>query len=717
MKQLIKQVVLPKDIVLRPHQAIREAVEILAENGLAAAPVVDEKGCIQGIVVQEELMQSGWLNGEAPVSTMINSDWSPVSVNASLETALRSSASWVVPVEETGKPLGVISKSRITELVFEIYETTLNRLNTVMDSAHNGIIALDRNGIITHYNAAAEVMFGVPQAEAIGRHINEVDPESTLMEVVKTGQPQMTQRRKLPRGTVLSNRRPIIRNGEVVGVVAVFQDISELEAAHNELRTVQKLNQELESILEFSHDGLAISDEQGRFLRVSRSFGKLLNIPIEEVVGKCAPTLAERGLLVPSVIEAVLEHKTPMSMTEITPDGKQILATSIPVFDSQGELVRVVTNLRDMTELNELREQVQQSSELSRRYLEELEEWRARFVATSEVVAASPAMERVVELALHVAKVDSTVLITGESGVGKEVIAKMIHRVSPRRNGPFIEINCGAIPETLLESELFGYERGAFTGAAREGRTGIFELANNGTLLLDEIAEIPLNLQVKLLRALQEQEIYRVGGTKPIKLNVRIIAASNKNLWQMVQERRFREDLYYRLNVVPMEIPPLRNRREDIIPLTNLFLKQCNEKYGLKKKISPEVYQIFENYSWPGNVRELQNLVERLVVTTNAEVITPKNLPPALLQRTFAPHPIQVHGLTTLKEAEMIVEKELVTRALKVGKSTRRAAEILGVTHSTIIRKLKQYQLMDGAEEYLNGSESYQDASTRIRNG
>lgn len=694
MRQLIRQIVSPKPVVFQSICKVGEVIDQLNRNDLEAAVIVDSGNSIMGVAVREDLEKSGWHDLEAPITMFLNTDWNSVLVDTPMEVALKDNkSSWLIPVDESGTPLAVIPRSKINDLVFEIYETTLNRLNAVIDSAHNGIIALDREGIITHYNAAAAAMFGVPQEEAIGKHITEVDPESTLMDVVATGQPQMTQKRKLPQALVMSNRRPIIRDGEVVGVVAVFQDITELEAAYTELRTVQELNKELESILEFSHDGLAINDEQGRFLRVSPSFSKLLNIPVEDLIGKPADSFDDQECIIPKVIGAVLENRTPISLTENTPGGQQILATSIPVFDNQDQLVRIVTNLRDLTELNELKQQVFQSSELSRRYLEELEEWRARFVATSEVVAASTAMQRVVELALHVAKVDSTVLISGESGVGKEVIAKMIHRVSPRRNGPFIEINCGAIPETLLESELFGYEKGAFTGAAREGRTGIFELANNGTLLLDEIGEIPLNLQVKLLRALQEQEIYRVGGTKPIKLNVRIIAASNKNLWQMVKERTFREDLFYRLNVVPMEIAPLRHRREDIIPLTNLFLKQCNEKYGLKKKLQPEVYQVFESYIWPGNVRELQNLVERLVVTTSTEMITVKNLPPVMLQRSITPQPIQVQGLTTLKEAEEIVEKELLTRALRVGKSTRRAAEILGVTHSTIIRKLKQYGL------------------------
>ncbi len=692
----MSEILAPKRIVLSANQSVGEAIDLLINNGLLTAPVVDVQNQLTGIVNLEDLLHLD-PNEKQPIAASIITDWSSVATDITLERALMEPGCWLVAVDNQGSPLGAISKNSLIDSLIEVFDTTLNRLHTVMDSAHNGIIALDKDGVITHYNMAAEVMFGYPREQAIGRHINEVDPESTLMDVVESGLPQMTQKRQLPRALVLTNRRPILRNGEVVGVVAVFQDLSELEAAHDQLRTVQSLNHELESILEFSHDGLAISDDQGCFLRVSPSFGKLLGIPAADLAGRSVTSLADEGRLFIPVVQAVMERKEPVSMTQTTPSGQQVLATSIPVLDEQGMLVRIVTNLRDLTELNDLREQVQQTNELSRRYLQELEEWRARFTATSEVIASSLIMQRVLELALHVAKVDSTVLITGESGVGKEVVAKLIHRVSPRRDGPFIEINCGAIPETLLESELFGYERGAFTGANREGRTGIFELANNGTLLLDEIAEIPLNLQVKLLRALQEQEIYRVGGTHPIKLNVRIIAATNKNLWEMVQTHVFREDLYYRLNVVPMEIPPLRKRREDILPLANHFLKICNDKYGYKRQLSPDVYQVFESYGWPGNVRELQNLVERLVVTSNTEMITEKHLPPSIFKKALgSPQAVQVFGLTTLKEATETVEKELVSRALRVGKSTRRAAELLGVTHSTIVRKLKQYDVSDG---------------------
>ncbi|MBP1759970.1 MAG: sensor protein, partial [Firmicutes bacterium] len=336
---------------------------------------------------------------------------------------------------------------------------------------------------------------------------------------------------------------------------------------------------------------------------------------------------------------------------------------------------------RDFTELNQLKLQ-------SARFSQELKLLRAR--EQKDLIYQSPAMEQVVNEALRVSGVDSTVLITGESGVGKEVIARMIHRNSNRAEGPFIQINCGAIPDQLLESELFGYEKGAFTGANKDGKPGMMELANGGTLLLDEVGDLPLNLQVKFLRALQEQVIYRIGGRIPIKLNVRIIAATNKNLEKMILNNEFREDLFYRLNVVPIYIPPLRERHSDILPLVMHFMDRVNYKYKLQKHISSEVCKIFEAYSWPGNIRELANIVERLVIMSETTTILPGQLPSSfLVEPASNTLQVSIQQIIPLKEARELVESKLILRALKEYGSLRKAGEALGVDHSTLLRKIK----------------------------
>jgi transcriptional regulator with PAS, ATPase and Fis domain len=304
-------------------------------------------------------------------------------------------------------------------------------------------------------------------------------------------------------------------------------------------------------------------------------------------------------------------------------------------------------------------------------------------------------MKKVMEMSVHVGKFDCTVLIQGESGVGKEIIAQTIVQSSERKEGPFIKINCGAIPETLLESELFGYEKGAFTGADPKGKTGMFEMANKGTILLDEVGEIPISLQVKLLRVLQEKEIIRVGGTKPIKLNIRIIAATNQNLEEMVREGTFREDLYYRINVVSIIIPPLRKRPDDIPALTKHFLHKFNKKYNLNKSISPQLQDLLLTYPWPGNVRELQNLIENLVILTQDDVITPEHLPAKFLEHrnNVTPNLVEINKILPLKEAVNILETNLIKEAMQRFGTTRRAASILKVDQSTLVRKMQKHKI------------------------
>jgi transcriptional regulator with PAS, ATPase and Fis domain len=304
-----------------------------------------------------------------------------------------------------------------------------------------------------------------------------------------------------------------------------------------------------------------------------------------------------------------------------------------------------------------------------------------------------------------VAPVDITILISGESGVGKEVVAREIVHHSNRSKKPFVHINCGAIPENLLESELFGYEGGAFSGAIKGGKVGLFEIANHGTIFLDEVSEMPLALQVKLLSFLQDHTIRRVGSTNFIDLNVRVIAATNRNLESLVEQGLFRHDLYYRLNVVPIVIPALRQRKDDIAPLTHAFLKKFNKKYSLNKKIDLRAMRVLENYEWPGNVRQLENIIERLVVMTEGSNILPQSIKEYLRGDKPSDHAtfindIVIPHIMPLKKAVSIVEKELVKRALDSCKTARAAATILGVTHTSIIRKVAKHKLSHDLPQY-----------------
>ncbi|HOV79757.1 MAG TPA: sigma 54-interacting transcriptional regulator [Bacillota bacterium] len=467
---------------------------------------------------------------------------------------------------------------------------------------------------------------------------------------------------------------------------------------------VRRLAGEMQEVIEASHDGIFITDGQGTVLMVNSAWERICGMSRDFVVGKTAMYLVEQGFYSESAAERALEARKEVTimlkMTGGDKVGQKIMATGIPIFGDNGEIKRVVVNVRDITEIVNLKDQLEQTQQLNEKYAAELEHIRIQQIKHDNIIASSPKTKRVLEIAAQVAKVDSTILITGESGVGKEVIANYIHCLSHRSKGPLIKINCGAIPENLLESELFGYEPGAFTGALKQGKPGLFELAEKGTLFLDEVGELPPNLQVKLLRVLQNHEVLRVGGLTPIPVDARIISATNKDLLEMFRQGKFRDDLYYRLNVVSIEIPPLRERKEDIPLLALHILEKINEKYRFNKYLSSEVIDSFMEYSWPGNIRELENVIERMVVMTEDKKIGTSHLPSAIKNNAHSEINVVFSEQMPLKSAVEHLEKQIIKQALKKYKSTRKAASVLKVDQSTIVRKAKKYNLT-GVEDFL----------------
>lgn len=474
-------------------------------------------------------------------------------------------------------------------------------------------------------------------------------------------------------------------------MAASLRDTNGLEAMKRELEALKELNRELEAIFNSSYDEIFVTDGNGYTLRVNKAGERYYGVKAEEIVGKHVNELEKQGFFSPCVTTQVLKGRKRVTSVQTTKSGQTIIVTANPVFDEKGEIIRVVTNSRDITELSNLRQRLEETEKLMDNYRLELVRLRKESLKAKEVIGISPTMRHILELAEKAAGVDSTVLLEGESGVGKGVIASRIHNLSKRSEKPFVTINCGAIPENLIESELFGYEGGAFTGAKKEGKKGLIELADNGTLFLDEISELPLNLQVKLLHVIQERRLLRVGGSEYLEVDVRIIAATNRNLQQLTKERKFREDLYYRLNVVPMVVPPLRHRKEDIPLLVNYFLEAFLAKYELHKKISPEAGDLLLAYDWPGNVRELENLVERLVVTVDDSEILPLHLPDYILHANSSFEKVLVVDLCSIKNATEEVERQLIGKALAKFGNTYLMAEALEVDQSTIVRKMQRY--------------------------
>ncbi|WP_366927909.1 sigma 54-interacting transcriptional regulator [Clostridium sp.] len=452
-----------------------------------------------------------------------------------------------------------------------------------------------------------------------------------------------------------------------------------------------KLNcTELDAIIESSYDGIFVTDGKANTLKINRSYENITGLPRKDMINRNMYELEKEGYISKSSTLMVLKNRKSNTIEQEFSTGKKVLVSSNPIFDDKNNITMVVTNVRDITNLYELEEQLAKNMQLTEKYYSEIEAMRIEYLNLTEIIAKDKLMINLLELAKRVANVDTTVLILGETGVGKEEIAKFIHRNSRRQNKNFIKINCGAIPQNLIESELFGYVKGAFTGANKEGKMGLFEVADGGTVFLDEVGELPLDIQVKLLNVLQEGVVERVGAVKPIKIDVRVIAATNRNLEDMTKEKSFRSDLYYRLNVVPLTVPPLRDRREDIVPLIQHFLSLLNIKYNFEKTFTIEAVNTLYNYSWPGNVRELKNIVERVIVMSSSDKIFKSDLPMKnssdCIEKNFG-----YEDICNLKEAVGKVEAKLISKAFDNAGNVRDAAKMLGIDASTFVRKRKKY--------------------------
>ncbi|MDF2681406.1 MAG: modulated sigma54 specific transcriptional regulator, Fis family [Brevibacillus sp.] len=462
------------------------------------------------------------------------------------------------------------------------------------------------------------------------------------------------------------------------------------ERLHHMLRSGKA---EMQLIFDHSFDEIYVADGRGVTLYVNQACERTTGKPPSYYIGRSCFELEQDGDILHSVNPKVIETKKTQT-GKIIVNGKQFIVTANPVLDEQGELYRIISNVRDVTELVELQKRLEEAEELIGYYRDELNQLRSGKAEGKEIIAASKVMTDILQLAQKIAAVDSTVLLLGETGVGKGALAKYIHDHSLRQNGPFVHINCGAIPGNLLESELFGYEAGAFTGAERRGKIGLVESADKGTLFLDEIAEIPPSLQVKILQVIQEKMFTKVGGKRQVEADVRIIAATHRDLKQMVKTGDFREDLYYRIHVIPIQIPAIRHRPEDCQLMIEHFLQYYIGRFGRNVRMDPETLQALLAYHWPGNVREIENLMERLVVTVETNRISAEDLPDYIRHTAYSGEKaVSVKQLVPIREAVEEVEKQIVQMAWKQYRTSRKVARILGINQATVLRKMQKYQI------------------------
>jgi len=451
------------------------------------------------------------------------------------------------------------------------------------------------------------------------------------------------------------------------------------------------VSEQLNAILESSYDGIYITDGKGRFLNINNRLLQMSGYKKEDVIGTFAQDLVKTGVINKSIVEMVIERKERITITQSIKGltVKEIMVTATPILDDRGNIKFIVANVRDMTDLTYLQNECDKAKSLSKQYYYELMKERGY---AGKIIAESQQMQKILQLAYRLAQVDTNVLLEGESGTGKEVVARFIHEMGSRGKNPFISINCAGIPEALLEAELFGYEEGAFTGAKRGGKIGLIELADGGTLFVEELNSLPIGLQGKLLRVLETYEITRLGSEKTKKINFRLITAVNRDLKEMVSKGLFREDLYFRVSTVPIVLPPLRHRKKDIIPLALYFLHYFNKKYKARKTLSSGILKAFEAYSWPGNVRELKNVIERLVVMTENDLVTEKDLPEEFIGfSSNDKYQVVVKDVVPLEKLVEEAEKKLLSLAVERFGSTRKIAKALKVSQSTVVRKLKKY--------------------------
>ncbi len=695
---------------LKAADSLRNAVRLLRNSKRDGLPVLNADGSLAGIFTKTNLYDALLKKSslDRPVSDYYNRNVVKISKDLSygevIEAVRRIPVGTGVVVDNGERVVGLFTKVELITSLFKEERLLNTRLNAMCQAMHNAIISVDDVGRINFINRSAGQLFMIDQDQVQGKYLDKVLPGLDIQRVLETSLVEIGANYTVRDTTTLVNKTPLLDNGRVVGAIAIFQDITELESIAEEMGTVKRLNQTLQTVLDIGYDALVVVDENGLVILVNRTFLDFIRLEEEAVMFRPVSEVLQNSRL-----HVVVKTGIPELNDIQFIDGKPYVVSRLPIVRDKQVIGAVgKISFRRVDELRELATRLEAMNSRLAHFQEELK--KARFKERpyhfEDIVTINPDMQSLIREARQAAQGLSTVLISGESGVGKELMAQAIHQDSPRCSAPFVKVNCAAIPENLLESEFFGYAEGAFTGAIKSGKKGLLDRADGGTLFLDEIGDMPLSLQGKILRILQEQTYERVGGTTTVRVNIRFIAATNQDLEIKVREGSFRKDLFYRLNVIPIPIPPLRERLEDIKPLVYAFLSKYNDIFGMKvQDLDGEALAVLSSYYWPGNIRELENVIERAMNFSVEETIGVQNLPPHL-NPGYRPEVLTdqsetpghrtsiINGMPAYRLEREEKERETITKALLKSEGNKsEAARILGISRSWLYQKMNRLGL------------------------
>ena len=571
----------------------------------------------------------------------------------------------------------------------------------IFESISSGMIATDAAGRIVYINQKASNMVNLSADGACHADVRRVLPEAQHLfdACLRSGENHLGCYVQRKDSKLAVDICPINVEGNLEGIVVAMHCLNNLEQALHNSDGYVRISKQLEAIFKGTSDGLWVQDSHGKIININTVSEMINGIRAREVVGKSVHELVEEGIFEGVVTPEILRTKRQFStLSYVKKTGKRVLVTGTPILDEDGNVSLIVCNERDLTHWNAVKEDLERSRKVAERYKDEFEELSRLESGQHEIVAESRQMKQILRVGIKLARMGaSNILIQGESGTGKGLFARFIHDNGRRKSKPFIQINCAALPESLLEAELFGYEKGAFTGAREQGKIGLFELAHEGTLFLDEIGDLPLSVQAKLLKYLDDHEILPLGGIQRKKVDCTVIAATNQDLAKLTEQRRFRQDLFFRLNTFKIQIPPLRRRTGDILKMTEYFLDKYNEEYQVQRRITAKAIHRLQAYPYPGNVRELQNIIREAVVLSDNEALDDfladtiaagaKAALRGIRAPTNLPYPIR------LQDKIQHLEKEILSDAFSRFRSTRKIAQNLGTSQSSVMRKMRKYGL------------------------